>query len=38
MSIACLETDLRKDTTHMEYEAQYILSILASNVPLLVHN
>lgn len=38
MSIACLETDLRDDTTHMEYSPQNMLSILASNVPLLVHN
>ena len=38
MSIACLEEDIRSDTTHMEIDPVNILSIIASMIPLAEYN
>jgi DNA-directed RNA polymerase I subunit RPA2 len=38
LSIACVEEDVRNDTTHQELDPSHILSILASQVPFLNYN
>ena len=38
MSIACVEEDIRQDTTHQELDPSYTLSVLAGQVPFLNYN
>ena len=38
MSIACVEEDIREDTTHQELDPSHILSVLAGQVPFLNYN
>jgi DNA-directed RNA polymerase I subunit RPA2 len=38
MSIACLEEDIRSDTTHQEIDPINILSMIASTIPFPDYN
>jgi len=38
LSIACVEEDIRNDTTHQEFDPSYILSILSTQIPFLNYN
>jgi DNA-directed RNA polymerase I subunit RPA2 len=38
LSIACLEEDIRKDTTHQELDPINVLSMIASTSPLAEYN
>lgn len=38
MSIACLEEDIRSDTTHQEIDPINVLSIIASTIPFANYN
>mmetsp|Transcript_19570 Transcript_19570/g.16723 ORF Transcript_19570/g.16723 Transcript_19570/m.16723 type:complete len:99 (+) Transcript_19570:413-709(+) len=38
LSIACIEDDIRVDTTHQEIDPSYTLSILSTQIPFLNYN